>query len=339
MKHLFICENFSGAIIPVIHWLASQPGNQVLLASDRLKYPVGIQKILLKRTPVKNPPSSRLDYAAHFIQRAKNAGRSFESLRESGFYPDNVFIFANSAVSLALEDSFPNARRIIFLEPEARSDPSRAAAYKDLRDQLILSSDYAFSFSKKLKDALPSLLKEHVRAVSPCADPDFYPQASEKRLSVFYLKEHCDLDKWLDRALERAKSHDTAVLLPTYQDLKDCREKMRGEAAGARIWLGCDPSLDTARRVFSQCDLFISPDSELSYYTLAAMSCGACVIAAASHERLKAGVNYLPLETDKIADVAREAKREIGARGRRTVIENFNAAKIVPEILKDILEA
>lgn len=343
MRHLFICNNFSGQIIPIISRLARQPGHQVLLASDRIKYPVGIQKIILKRTPVKNPPVTSLDYSAYFIQCAKNAAHSFQNINAGSFYPDNIFIFANSGVSLALDECFPDVKRIIFLEREEFAEQAQKSAYHSLRDHLVLNSHDAFAFSRRVQEELPGLLRPHVKLVSPCIDPDFYPHATEKDLTVFCLKnldgknKSGELDKWFESALAYAKVRPAAILLPTYQDVKERLDKIRETLAGGRIWLGCDPSLDTAKKIFSRCDVFISPETEISWPALAAMSAGACVMTAANHEHLRQGINCLPLESGKIESISPEIKRKVGKAARQTVIEHFNAERIVPQILKGIL--
>lgn len=333
MRYLIICDNFSGPLIPIARWLNGRPDSETLLASDRVRYPVGLKKIILKISPAKAAQEDSLDCAASIIQKAKYAKKIFQSVRESGFYPDKIFIFSVSGISLAGIEVFEDAQKIIFLERDRIYNKAKARALGALRDQLLLDSDFAFCFSPALMTNLPKPLSSCVSLAPLCVDPAFYPKNAEKRLTVFYLK-NLDpeaLAPWLESAREYARRGRAAIFLPTKQEAKAMQEELKPLQA----WAGCDPSLDTARAIFSQCGLFIAPDGELSYDMLAAMSCGARAASAASHELLSPGKDYILLEKGALPHIP-EGAPGIGAAARKSVKEGFSAEKVIPEILKDV---
>lgn len=337
MRYLIICDNFSGPLIPIAHWLNAQQDSETLLASDRIRYPVGIKKIILKLSQSKSTHEDSLDYAADIIQKAKYAKKIFQNIKESGFYPDKIFMFSISGISLAASELFADAQKIIFLEAERKYNQQKAQALAALRNQLILDADFAFSFSSKLITELPKALQSGVRLAPLFVDPQFYPESAEKPLTVFYLKnlEPEAFKHWLEIAVHHSQQGNTAIFLPNNHEAKKLQDKLKAP----QIWLGSSPALDNARKIFSQCGLFISHGEELSYDMLAAMSCGACAASSSRHKLLAPNEDYLLFDEDGKLSTSPEELQRIGEAGRKTVRDSFAADRLIPEMLKDIFEA
>lgn len=334
MRYLITCDNFSGPLVPVARWLNSLADSETLLASDRIRYPVGLKKIILKTSPAKAALQDSLDYAAAIIQQARYAKRIFQGVRENGFYPDRIFMFSASGISLASLDAFPEAQAIFFPECDSADNRQKARAFAALRSQLILDSAFAFAFSRDSIATLPKPLQPCARLAPLCVDPSLYPASPEKPLTVFYLKNLAaePLKHWLDVAMRHAQNGHTALFLPSNQQARRLQQKLGPLLA----WAGCNPSLDTARKVFSQCALFISPAAELSYDMLAAMSCGACAVSAVRTTLLTPNRDYLPLQDERSLQVSAQEARRIGQAARQTIRASFEAAKIIPEFLKEV---
>lgn len=349
MQYLFICRNYSGNLVPLITWLAARKDNHVLLASDKVRQSIGIEKIILRKATIKAPLVTTLDYLGHIIQSAKMADRSFTQVRQSGFMPDIIFDFAQSGASLAAAQIFAEAFKICCLERYNFAGVAQKQANDSLRDIMILNSHLTYAYAPDMAESLPAALRPTIKLLPLCVDAQYFKPLQQKKQQamIFYLKnlEGADLFKWLNLVFQllQSKKWQAILLLPNSAALKMVHDKMQSfpEHLSCLAAAYTTPTPEALLKMYNECQCVIAPGATLSYELLCAFSCGALVACNLEDSKFKINRDFLELDENFnfLEQISPKMSTEIGKNARKVIVKHFSAQKIMPEIVAGIMQS
>lgn len=181
MRILFCNNSFPGQFEALASYVASRPEHTVLFASryGRRDFAMnGVRRILLKgmherAAKGKDEVIRHWTWIAQAGQEAKNA---FRQLWQSGFEPDMVLFSAGCGESLFLQNVFPGAFRVAYLDlfvPAHGGQDEKTALAFQMQGMALLQSHCAFALSGDARN-LPAFVRPLVGRIAPFVDTDFF---------------------------------------------------------------------------------------------------------------------------------------------------------------------
>ena len=182
MRILFCNNSFPGQFEALAGRLAAHPEHEVFFASNygRRDFSIaGVRRIVLKARHDRAPKAGdeTVRQWAGVVHTARTARDVFIKLGEGGFAPDMVLFSAACAESLFLQEAFPHAYRVAYLNADKLAPEQGRACEKSMPEALmqgmaLLHAHTAFVFGEAQN--LPPLLRSAVGVIPPCVDTEFF---------------------------------------------------------------------------------------------------------------------------------------------------------------------
>lgn len=190
MRFLFISYSFPGPVGPMAVWLAARKENQVIFATSRSRQDaplLNVQRVVLKRYQGK--PNENQDYLSIWedaLRAARSASNSFEAVKQSGFMPDMIFNASSNGVALGINDIYPEAFKINFVEKDNFIKPCQASMRRNIQYLQILNFNLSFIFTGASKNIYPASLRPLLKVAPTLVEKEYftYPYCHESASAI-----------------------------------------------------------------------------------------------------------------------------------------------------------
>lgn len=353
MRFLVICYTYPGRISSIVNWLAQQPGNEVILASNwnrSERKGSNIRCVTLKRGDSKPVLENSLDYWTDAIQLAKKGIFSFSHIGKSGFTPDIILVATGNGSALGLRDIFPGAFIVNYLEPLMSADHQELSAWDNVQIIQSLQSNLVFSFTTALCKNFAKIIRKPIGKIPLCVNTNYFLANKGSRRNSIIMNFHNfnerNLNFWLERLLKMASAYTEyqfIILLRSMAAKRKFEQRLSELQVNTHhnIKIECETSEDVNLEVYSHGLLYISPSIELQKETLEAMSCEIPVMAHIAEEFLQPGINCLDIKKWNLLPKLLsnlDRLKKIGINGRKSLLNDFDCHKVIQQHVSSILD-
>lgn len=338
----------------IVNWLAAQPENEVVLASNwnrNERKDSNIRFVTLKRKDSKPVLENSLDYWTDAIQLARKSSLSFSHIGKSGFKPDIILVATGNGAALGLRDLFPEAFIVNYLEPLRYSNHRESSTWYNLQIVQSLQSDLVFSFTADLCRNFSNIIRKPIARIPLCVNTSIFLANKTNMRNSIIINFHNFNDKslpfWLRRLINLISSYPEYKFIILLKSIS-ARRKISGYLSAIQecdydnINIQYEISDDVSLDVYSHALLYISPSFELQKETLEAMSCEIAVMTHIREEFMCPGINCLDIEQWKLLPEMLDKPDdliEIGVNGRQSLLNDFDCDEVIGDHVKTILDS
>lgn len=179
MRFLFISYKYPGILGGMAAWLARQPENEVIFASNRTRSDstlMNVRRVVLKRysSNMAERDSSWFSYWEEAGRASRSARSSYQTIKSSGFHPDIVLSASSNGTALGIQHIFPEACWFNFLEEGNFGSVVQSLLRHDIQSLQILHSDFSYTFSQAVPNDYPEIIRGKIRRCPFIVDTDFF---------------------------------------------------------------------------------------------------------------------------------------------------------------------
>lgn len=348
MRYLVVCQHITGEIAALARYLAADRGNIVGLASEDHDQAIpGARRIILKRIPGGGGKGLQEVWAA-FVKRAANARKSYEAVRDGGFYPEIMLVQTANGSGLYLKEVFPEAFMVAYPSCEPGCNGPVFEVMASMQALQMLKADLCLASFPCQLDALPPGLAGRVGFTPPFVDAEYFCPGGERsnlagiicgRSSEAELRDIWKLavamalrDTSLKICLHACGTGEMRHFVAWKNNLEN--------AVASRIYARAAFPQPELLKFARMCQLVYCPRpaSANPEDLLALMSCGCLLLAPPGPEFFRPRQNMLPLEGDLphvfqsiMNTLAKSGDFEaIRKNARQTMLGEFDSGRLVP---------
>lgn len=352
MRFLVICHKYPGRMSPIVHWLAGNPDNEVVLATNRYRFgykEANVRRVNLKEQDRRPVLENSLDYWIEAAITGKKALSSLKQINNSDFVPDIILVSTGNGSALGLRDIFPSAFIVNYLEPGHSKDFRKVEIWQRLQIIQSIESNLIFSFADSCGFELARQICKPITYVPMCVDTDYFlPVSGKKRDSIIINLRNFNMQKkfmLLGKILESANNYvqcKKIVILAhnvMRQKILDYISSMTA-IIDKEIDIECDSTREADREIYAKALLYISLAPEMQMETLEAMSCEVPVMT-----NPKAGIlegHGTSLDISKLNSISAlfgnmQELDKMATRARKYLVQNLDYKKIMPVHIGQIM--
>lgn len=350
MRYLIVCHDTGAEMAPLITWLANDPKNEIMLATDRGRddfSPPGARKIILRKPEFKLARESVPEYLASFMRRSEKAAWALKVIAESADTPDIILASSSGGLAFCLPELFPKSYMATYLEDLSPWPGIEAKSRRLMQIMQIIRFNAVYAFDEAARDAIPQLVR-HAAGIAPLAiDTDFFrPEKKYKNGGsvVFCLRGESPgkYAQIINAALKLAqleKGREVVIIAPNPVAARFVAKMLESAPSENALNLMRYPTRVERRDILRSASLAICPKFGLD--ALEAMSCGAPVILNVNNT-FDNGLPKPPPanKADFLAELLKDKKilEKSAKMGRADAVENFDYRKLIPAHIELILK-